>query len=192
LTALAFALTFAPMSRGKSLTAVPPVELLIHLIRGKKAMLDRDLASLYGVPAIALRQQVRRNKARFPDDFMLHLTHEEAEDLVSQSVIPSRRSFGGSLPFAFTQEGVAMLSSVLRSKRAVQMNIDIMRAFVRLREVIASHKDLAARIEKLESGHKQHASIINILAQEIGALKKIPDPPSRHPIGFRIRKPTED
>jgi len=85
-----------------------------------------------------------------------------------------------------------MLSSVLRSKRAVQMNIDIMRAFVRLREVIASHKVLAARIEKLESGHKQHASIINILAQEIGALKKIPDPPPRHPIGFRIRKPTED
>src|ERR1700691_817458 len=156
------------MSRRKSLAPVPLVERQIHLIRGQKVMLDRDLAYLYGVPAIALRQQVRRNKERFPDDFMLHLTKGEAENLVSQSVIPSRRSFGGSLPFAFTQEGVAMLSSVLRSKRAVQMNIDIMRAFVRSREVIASHKDLAARIEKLESGHKQHASIINILAQEIG------------------------
>ena len=118
----------ATKHRGKQLVAATrAVETLIHIIRGQKVMLDRDLASLYGVPAIALRQQVRRNKARFPDDFMLHLTHEEAENLVSQSVIPSRRSLGGSLPIAFTQEGVAMLSSVLRSKRAVQMNIDIMR-----------------------------------------------------------------
>ena len=160
----------------------------IHLIRGHKVMLDRDLAYLYGVPAIALRQQVKRNKERFPEDFMLRLTKDEAANLVSQSVIPSRRSFGGSLPLAFTQEGVAMLSSVLRSKRAVQMNIAIMRAFVRLREMLAAHKDLAARIEKLESGHGQHASIINILAQEIHALKILPDPPPRHPIGFRIRK----
>jgi ORF6N domain len=164
------------------------LEQKIHLIRGHKVMLDRDLAYLYGVPAIALRQQVRRNKERFPEDFMLRLTKDEAENLVSQSVIPSRRSFGGSLPLAFTQEGIAMLSSVLRSKRAVQMNIAIMRAFVRLREMLAAHKDLAARIEKLEAGHGQHASIITLLAQEIRALKILPDPPPRHPIGFRIRK----
>jgi len=154
-------------------------------------MLDRDLAYLYGIPAIALRQQVRRNMERFPDDFMLRLTHEEAENLVSQSVIPSRRSLGGSLPIAFTQEGVAMLSSVLRSKRAVQMNIAIMRAFVRLREMIAAHKDLALRIEKLETSHGQHASIINLLAKEINALKMPPDPPAKRPIGFRIRRADE-
>jgi hypothetical protein len=133
-------------------------------------MLDRDLAFLYGIPAIALRQQVRRNTGRFPDDFMVRLTSEEAEALVSQFVIPSRRSLGGSLPVAFTQEGVAMLSSVLRSKRAVQMNIAIMRAFVRLREMIAAHKDLAVRIN---------------------ALKIPPEPPPRRPIGFRIRRDDE-
>jgi hypothetical protein len=179
------------MPRKKSLMPVSLVERQIHLIRGQKVMLDRDLAFLYGIPAIALRQQVRRNTERFPDDFMLHLTDEESENLVSQSVIPSRRSFGGSLPFAFTQEGVAMLSSVLRSKRAVQMNIAIMRAFVRLREMIAAHKDLAVRIEKLESSHAQHASIINLLAKEITALKMPPEPPPKRPIGFRIRRDDE-
>ena len=151
-------------------------------------MLDRDLATLYDIPAIALRQQIKRNPERFPDDFILRLTAEEAERLVSQSVIPSRRSLGGSLLLAFTQEGVAMLSSVLRTPRAVQMNIAIMRAFVRLREIIAANKDLAARIEKLESSQTQHASIIKLLAQEIGNLKKLPDPPPRHPIGFRMRR----
>src|SRR6476620_1258666 len=104
-------------------------------IRGQKVLLDRDLAALYGVKAIALRQQVARNRTRFPDDFMFQLTADEAESLVSQNVIPSRRSLGGSLPYAFTQEGVAMLSSVLRSERAVAVNISIMRAFVRLREM---------------------------------------------------------
>ena len=95
-------------------------------------MLDRDLAELYGVKTIALRQQVKRNLERFPEDFMFQLTPEEGDVLVSQNVIPSKRSLGGSLPYAFTQEGVAMLSSVLRSRRAVEVNIAIMRAFVRL------------------------------------------------------------
>src|SRR6266852_76413 len=113
-------------------------------------MLDRDLADLYGVRAIALRQQVERNRARFPEDFMLQLTPDEAEGLVSQNVIPSRRSLGGSRPYAFTQEGVAMLSSVLRSQRAIEANMAIMRAFVRLRELLATHKDLARKIEALE------------------------------------------
>ena len=90
--------------------------------------------------------------------------------------------------YAFTEHGIAMLSAVLRSERAVRVSIFIVRACVRLREVIAAHKDLAARIEKLESGHAQHASIITFLAQEIRALKILPDPPARYPIGFRIRK----
>jgi hypothetical protein len=92
---------------------------MILLIRGEKVMLDSDLARLYGVRAIALRQQVKRNQDRFPADFMLQLTAEEVDGLVSQSVIPSRKHLGGFLPYAFTEEGVAMLSSVLRSKRAV-------------------------------------------------------------------------
>ena len=128
--------------------------LVIPMERIEKAILSvrgqKDLAELYGVKAIALRQQVKRNRERFPDDFMLTLTSEEGDALVSQNVIPSKGSLGGSLPYAFTQEGVAMLSSVLRSPRAVEVNIAIMRAFVRLRELLASHKDLARKLDDLE------------------------------------------
>ncbi len=99
------------------------IERRILLIRGQKVMLDRDLAALYQVKPIALRQAVKRNRSRFPADFVLQLTKEEAETLVSQTVIPSRRSLGGSLPCAFTEQGVAMLSSVLRSNRAVLVNV---------------------------------------------------------------------
>ena len=128
-------------------------------------MLGRDLAVLYGVKPIALRQQVKRNPKRFPNDFAFVLTHQEVAILLSQSVIPSRRSLGGFLPYVFTEHGVAMLSSVLRSERAVEMNVAIMRAFIRLREMIAAHKDLAERIEKLEASHAgleaKHGSILN-------------------------------
>ena len=105
-------------------------------------MLDCDLAELYGVRATALRQQVKRNKARFPSDFMFQLTRKEANILVSQNVIPTRRSLNVSLPYAFTQEGVAMLSSVLATARTVQVNIAIMRAFVALKRLAESHEDL--------------------------------------------------
>ncbi len=111
-------------------------------------MLDRDLANLYSVKAIALRQQVKRNIDRFPDDFMFQLTDVEVAILVSQNVIPSRKVLGGTLPYAFTQEGVAMLSSVLRSKQAVLVNINIMRTFVRMRELLATNKELARKVEK--------------------------------------------
>lgn len=109
------------MTKKESRTLIPVerIERAILVIRGHKVMLDRHLAQLYGVKAIALRQQVSRNEARFPPDFMFRLSREEAEALVSQNVIPSRRSLGGSIPYAFTQEGAAMLSSVLRSERAV-------------------------------------------------------------------------
>src|SRR5580698_3386455 len=99
------------------------IEKAILSMHGQRVMLDRDLAELYGVKAIALRQQVKRNRDRFPEDFIFQLSPEEADILVSQNVIPSIRSLGGSLPYAFTQEGVAMLSSVLRSQRAVEVNI---------------------------------------------------------------------
>src|SRR5437667_3572516 len=100
------------------------IERRIYLIQGQKVMLDRDLAELYQVKPIALRQQVKRNLDRFPEDFMFQLSEKEADLLVSQSVIPSKQSLGGYLPYVFTQEGVAMLSSVLRSKRAIQVNVD--------------------------------------------------------------------
>jgi ORF6N domain len=125
------------------------------------------------LPAIALRQQVKRNLARFPEDFMLQLTAEEAEGLVSQNVIPSRRSLGGFLPYAFTQEGVAMLSSVLRSRRAVEVNIAIMRAFVRLRELLASHKELARKLEELEKKYDERFHLVFEAIRQLTA----PEPP---------------
>src|ERR1700730_750980 len=159
-----------------------PVELIarrIYAIRGNKVMLDSDLAELYQVPTKALNQAVRRNRDRFPPDFMFELTKEEAAVLRSQIVTleKGRGRYPKYRPYAFTEHGVAMLSSVLRSKRAVQMNILIIRAFVQIRELLASNKDLAARIEKLEAARKEHGSIIAILAEEIDELKRLPEPP---------------
>jgi len=147
-------------------------------------MIDRDLASLYGVKTIALRQQVRRNLDRFPEDFMFRLTAEEAEALVSQNVIPTRRSLGGSFPYAFTQEGVAMLSSVLTSARAVQVNLAIMRAFVQLRRYAASHKELAQKIYILERKYDAHDHEIQTIFK---AIKKLIEPPGKpkRPIVFK-------
>ena len=182
------------MPKAKQLTAPRPVESLIQIIRGRKVMLDRDLAQAYGVKPTALRQQVKRNGERFPEDFMFQLTADEAANLklVSQFVIPtSRRSFGGFMPYVFTQEGVAMLSSVLRSPRAAQMNIDIMRAFVRLRQLIGNNKDIAARVDKLERSQDQTVSVIEILVEDIDRIdcdvkemKALP-PVTRRRIGFR-------
>jgi phage regulator Rha-like protein len=134
-----------------------PEELIaakIFEIRGKKVILDKDLAELYGVKTKKLNEQVRRNLKRFPDDFMYHLTRQEVVILRSQ-IATSR--WGGTryLPLAFTQEGVAMLSSVLNSERAIQVNILIMRAFTKLREVLLTHKELAQKIEKLEAKYAE-------------------------------------
>ena len=142
------------------------IESRIFQIRGKKIMLDKDLALLYEVKPIALRQQVKRNLERFPDDFMFQLTSEEAKSLVSQNVIASLRSLGGYLPYAFTQEGVAMLSSVLRSKRAVLVNIHIMRAFVSLRRIALTYAALKRDIERIEMKYdKQFAVVFQAMKQ---------------------------
>ena len=156
-------------------------------------MLDSDLAALYGVTTGNLNLAVRRNKARFPDDFMFGLTKHEADSLLLQ-IARAKTGRGGrrTPPFAFTELGVAMLSSVLNSERAVPMNMSIMRAFVRLREIIAHNKDFAARIEKLEQGHGRTASVIEILVEDIDRLahdvrqmKTLPTPRKRK-IGFDL------
>ncbi|MBN1621153.1 MAG: ORF6N domain-containing protein [Endomicrobiales bacterium] len=126
------------------------IESKIYLIRGLNVMLDKDLALLYNVRPIALRQQVKRNRERFPEDFMFQLTEKEVDSLVSQNVIPSRKHLGGYLPYAFTENGVAMLSSVLRSERAIQVNIQIMRAFTRLRHLAVNYKEIWEKIEEME------------------------------------------
>ncbi len=149
----------------------------VLLVRGIKVMLDRDLAELYAVRSIALRQQVKRNQERFPSDFMFQLNASEADILVSQNVIPSKKSLGGSLPFAFTEQGVAMLSSVLRSKRAVQVNIQIIRTFTKLRQILAGNTEIQPKIEKMDD---QNQSFYKILGQLLAEEEK-----PQHRIGFR-------
>lgn len=122
----------------------------IYAIRNKQVMLDRDLAELYGVKAIRLREQVKRNSKRFPDDFMYQLTEDEANFLVSQNAIPSKKSLGGFLPYVFTEQGVANLSSVLTSEKAIEVNICIMRAFVAMRKCIQTNALLFQRMDVLE------------------------------------------
>jgi ORF6N domain len=163
---------------------VESIERRIYLIRGQKVMLDADLAELYHVATKRLNEQVRRNLSRFQDDFAFQLTADEATNLKSQF---ATSSWGGrrTPPYAFTEHGVAMLSSVLKSGRAVQMSILIIRAFVKMRELFASHKSPAARVEKLETSQKRHASVINILAKEIEDLKRPPPEPPKRRIGFR-------
>jgi len=168
-------------------TSVQFIERRIYLIRGHKVMIDVDLAELYGVTTRALNQQVQRNRKRFPEDFMFQLTKEEAEILRSQFVI-SRSSHGGRrfLPYAFTEPGVAMLSSVLNSEHAIEVNITIMRAFIKLRQMLESNEELnrkfAAVIRKL-STHDQYFKVV------FDELRKLSEPPTqqRKQIGFKSR-----
>ncbi len=164
-----------------------PVELIaqkIFLIRGHKVMLDKDLALLYGVKPTALRQQVKRNLDRFPGDFMFPLTEQEVRDMVSQNVIPSRQALGGYLPYAFTEQGVAMLSSVLKSKRAAYVNIQIMRTFVKLKEFLLTHAELSGRLDALEGKFGEHDEKIQIIFEAIKKLlEPLPGKPKRQ-IGF--------
>jgi len=142
----------------------------IYEVRGFKVMLDLDLAVLYGVETRALKQAVKRNQARFPEDFLFVLTEKETEYMVSQNVIPSKSHFGGAAPFAFTEQGVAMLSAVLKSKKAIQANIAIMRAFVFIRQYAISHKDLTLKLKELEGKYdknfKDIYEAINYLLQK--------------------------
>ena len=160
------------------------IERAILLIRGEKVMLDVDLATLYGVPTKVLVQTVKRNAERFPPDFMFQLTPDEFSNLRSQIVTSS---WGGRRypPFAFTEHGVAMLSSVLRSPRAIQVNIAIMRAFVRLRETLALHKELASRLADLERKIASHDEGIQTLFEAIRQLMATPEKGGRS-IGFRV------
>ena len=166
---------------------VEQVEHRILLIRGQKVMLDSDLAGLYSVKPIALRQQIKRNSERFPEDFMFQLTETETGILVSQSVIPSRKHLGGYLPYVFTQEGIAMLSSVLRSKRAIQVNVAIMRAFVRLRKILTNHRQLAQKLDDLERRLEGNDVQIQTVFEAIRKLMAPPTGPRRR-IGFHARE----
>ena len=162
------------------------IENKIVEIRGVKVMLDFDLAELYEVETRALKQAVKRNLDRFPMDFMFVLTDNEINELVSQNVIPSKSKMGGSLPFAFTEQGVAMLSSVLKSKKAMQINISIMRAFVFIRQYALSHKELSEKLSALEKKYnKQFADVYEALNYLIGKEKQIEKQKERKKIGYK-------
>jgi len=168
---------------------VIPVELIerkIYLIRGHKVMLDSDLAGLYQVATKVLNQAVRRNLDRFPADFMFQLNEEELENWRSQIVTsnPGAKMGLRRPPYAFTEHGVAMLSSVLSSKRAIQLNVLIVRAFVRLREYLATNQELARKMEDLERTQQEHSAHIRQIYDYIQRLvEPVPDPPKRR-IGF--------
>ena len=132
----------------------------VYFIRSHNVILDFDLASLYGVETRALKQAVKRNLRRFPDDFMFELSETEIDFVVSQNVIPSKKYLGGATPFAFTEQGVAMLSGILNSDRAIQVNIAIMRTFVQLRKLISSHKDLVEKLNQFEKKYDEQLKMV--------------------------------
>ena len=167
------------MARSEPVIPVEHIASRIYLIRGEKVMLDSDLASLYGVETRVLVQAVKRNIERFPDDFMFQFTEEELENWRSQIVISNSAAKMGlrHRPYAFTEHGVAMLSSILRSKKAVQVNIGIIRAFVEVRQFMATNRDLARKVE--EHDHK-----ITLLIEAVQKILAPANPPKKNPIGY--------
>lgn len=167
----------------KELIPIEIIERKIYLVRGHKVMLDSDLAGLYEVETFNLNKAVKRNMDRFPDDFMFQLTKEEANALRFQIGMSKTKGRGGRryIPYVFTEQGVAMLSTVLNSDRAIQVNIAIMRAFVKLRELIATHKDLARKLSDIEKKYDAQFKIV------FDAIRQLMTPPDtkKKPIGFR-------
>ena len=171
---------------GRSDVPIERIESAILFIRGHKVMLDRDLAALYGVTTFNLNKAVKRNTDRFPEDFMFQLRAEEAGTLIFQIGMSKGKGRGGRryLPYVFTEQGVAMLSSVLRSKQAVQVNVEIMRAFVRLRRMLASNEELARKLAALE---KKYDSQFRVVFEAIRELMAPPTPKKRK-IGFLVKE----
>lgn len=173
------------MKTDDALILVERIEKIIFLIRGQKVLLDRDLAALYGVETRVLNQAVHRNRDRFPADFMFELTREEILR-ISQFVISSGIKFARKVS-AFTEQGVAMLAGVLKTQRAIQVNIEIMRAFVRLRQFLASQEQLTRKLIELEDHLQGHDEKIQTIFEALHQLMNPPDPP-RKPIGFRTKE----
>ncbi|MDD4178930.1 MAG: ORF6N domain-containing protein [Candidatus Margulisbacteria bacterium] len=169
------------------LMPIERIESKIFVIRGQKVMIDRDLAVLYGVSTKRLNEQVKRNIKRFPNDFMFCLLLSEKEQLVANCDRFKSLKHSTSFPYAFTEQGVAMLSSVLNSERAIWVNIAIMRAFVRLRQLISSHKELANRISELEKKYSRHEIEITTVFKMLKKLMEPPVKPTRR-IGFLADK----
>jgi hypothetical protein len=155
----------------------------IYIIRNQKVMLDRDLAELYGVKSRRLREQVKRNSDRFPANFMMQLTENEVDVMVSQFAIPSKKQLGGSLPYAFTEFGILMLANVLHNETAIKVSIRIIEIFVRMRELLFTHKDILLKLEQMERKVDDHDEEIQRIFQYLKQLLNPPNPPRRK-IGF--------
>ena len=169
----------------KPIIPLERIESLIYLVRGQKVMLDRHLAKLYGVETRALNQAVRRNQGRFPEDFMFRLTRGEIMR-ISQNVTSSQIKYSKQV-YAFTEQGVAMLSSVLRSDRAIAVNIAIMRTFARLRQFMAEHAELARQLAGVTRHVQDHEEKIQAIFEVLRRLTQPPEPPRKR-IGFHVRE----
>ena len=169
---------------------VASIESAIYLLRGQRVMLDSDLAAIYGVTTPRLNEQLRRNARRFPDDFAFQLTREEFTRLISQFAISKRKGRGGrrKLPWAFTEHGAIMLASVLNSEIAVHASLRVVRAFVRLREMVAANAQLAAKLKELERRLDTHDEALADLFAALKRLLEPPEPPKRREIGFHVRE----
>jgi hypothetical protein len=172
------------MAKKESIIPAEKIEQSILLIRGQKVMIDADLAALYWVRTKVLNQAVTRNAKRFPEDFMFRLTNKEKDELVTNCDRFKRLKHSTALPRAFTEQGVAMLSSVLNSERAIEVNIQVMRTFVNLRKMLASHKDLAGKLAKLENKYDEQFKIV---FDAIRALISEENKPKRQ-IGFKAKE----
>lgn len=161
------------LTNNKSLLPEERIASKILLIRGEKIMFDFHLADLYGIETRALKQAVKRNIERFPSDFMFELTENEINMLVSQNVIPSKSYLGGAVPYAFTETGVAMLSSVLKSKQAVEINIAIMRTFVMLRKMLYNYKELIVWKDEIEKKLSEQSNQILIIFEYLKQFEKV-------------------
>ena len=163
----------------------------IYYIRKQKVIFDKELAELYGIKAIRLREQVKRNIKRFPKHFMIQLTAKEVEVMVSQNAIPSMSQLGGSLPYAFSEHGVLMLANILKSEKAIAVSLRIIEIFVKMREMISAHKDILLKLEQIEKRVGHHDNELQMI---FSALKQLINPPSqtkRRRIGF-IRDKEEE
>ncbi len=162
-------------------TPARPLETRIILVRGERVMIDADLAAVYGVPTKALNQAVKRNPRRFPADFAFRLSAAEKSEVVTNCDHLARLRFASARPYAFTEHGAIMAANVLNSRRAVELSVEVVRAFARLREMVASHKDLAQRLDELESRYdRQFKAVFDAIRE----LMRPPEPKTKRKIGF--------
>ena len=186
------------MAKGTNQLAIPEeiITSKIYQIRDKKVMLDRDLAGLYDIKAIRLREQVKRNMERFPENFMFQLSEKEVDILVSQNAIPSRKHLGGYLPYAFTEHGILMLANVIKSERAIKMSIRIIEIFVRMREMLLAYKDILHKLEEIESKYTDHDQKIMLIFEYLKQLEASKqqelEQKNRKPIGFKTPDKNKD